>query len=558
MKNGLKFLLVAALGVSSLGAYAQNDWVNELPENGAYGIGVNKTYELIANKKLKAKATPIVALIGSGIDVEHEALKANIWVNKKEKADGKDNDGNGYIDDLNGWNFLGGKDGRTMERTLQEGDREFARIGAKYADLFFDGARYFKYVPGQIERVYVENPADMNEYNYFINSVVKESAAVKGNAGKMVALLKEYAFIFDKMLKAKFPDKTDYSMEEMASLWDKTGPQDELQNMAMWNFGMYFGNNKGTTWKDAMEMYGTDKYAQYCARTRVSKDINAILNDGRKEIVGDNIYDINDRAYGNNVLLTANAATSTMAAGIIAGERGVEGRNNPICENAQIMALCVSAGRGEPYLKDISLAIRYAVDNGASVIVLPQQNTLYPEIGKAWMVDAIRYAESKNVLLIVPAWELSFDLSQTIFFPNRIMAKDGKELTNLMVVSPSDKEGKPSFNANYGSKELDLFAPGMNMKSAYTGDTYETGTGTFLSAATTAGAAALIKSYYPELTAAQVRKLLIDNCTSRKGVELEKGIRVNGKSAQDLFLFEQLCVSGGVLNLFNVFQTLSK
>lgn len=117
------------------------------------------------------------------------------------------------------------------------------------------------------------------------------------------------------------------------------------------------------------------------------------------------------------------------------------------------------AASGEPYLKDMALAIRYAVDHGADVITLPQQNTLYPEAQKAWMIEALRYAESKGVLVIVPVWELAYDLSKQIFFPHRWM--DGsKELTNLMVIASSDKDGNPSMNANYGARELDLFAPG--------------------------------------------------------------------------------------------------
>lgn len=561
MKSGFKFLLVAALGCSALSVNAQvsKDWINESPESGVYGIGLDKAYELIANKKLKAKTQPIVALLCGGIDAEHEALKANIWVNKKEKADGKDNDGNGYIDDINGWNFLGGKDGSVMEVTTSEGNREFNRIGAKYTDLFFDGKKYFKYVPQKVERIYVEAPSDMAEYEYYKTAVAPESSAARGNQMKMVCLTREYAFIFDKKLREKYPEKSDFTIEEMASLWDKTGPQDELQNSAMWAMGMYMSNNKGTTWKDCFDMYSTDKYQKYCERRGPQADRTAkMCNDGRKEIVGDNIYDLNDKSYGNNQLLTANSTGGTMGAGIIAGKRGIEGRNNPIAESVQIMPLIVSAAGGEPYLKDMTLAIRYAVDNGASVIVLPQQNTLYAEPGKTWMVDAIRYAESKNVLVIAPTWELSMDMSQTIFYPNRSMAKDGKELTNLMVISPSDHRGNPALSSNYSAKEVDLYAPGVSVYAAYNGDTYQSGSSTYLSSATVAGVAALIRTYYPELPVAQLRKILIETCTSRKGVEVEKGIRVKGKNAQDMFLFDELCISGGIINAFKALEAVSK
>ena len=153
------------------------------------------------------------------------------------------------------------------------------------------------------------------------------------------------------------------------------------------------------------------------------------------------------------------------------------------------------------------------------------------------------------MLVIVPVWELSQNLSEVTFYPNRWM--DGeKELTNLMVVASSDREGNPSMKANYGAKELDLFAPGINIYSTYIGDTYQTGTGTGLSAATVAGVAALVKAYYPELTGTQIREILLRTVTQRADAEVEKGIIVEGKSAQDLFLFEELCLSGGIVNAY--------
>lgn len=191
------------------------------------------------------------------------------------------------------------------------------------------------------------------------------------------------------------------------------------------------------------------------------------------------------------------------------------------------------------------------------MIVLPQQNTLYPEMQKKWMEEAIRYAEDKAVLVIVPAWELSLDLSKQLFFPNRWMT-DGKELTNLMVVASSDKYGNPSMNSNYGAKELDLYAPGVSVYAAYTGDTYQTGTGMGLASASVAGVAALIKAYYPNLTGSQIRDILLASVTSRKGVEVEKGIEVGGKKTQDLFLFDDLCLSGGILNAYQAVVAASK
>ena len=144
---------------------ADLDWYNcSFDKDGVYGAEVNKAYDFLKEKKIKKR--PVVALIGSGMDIEHEDLKQAIWVNPKEKADGKDNDKNGLIDDINGWNFLGGKDGQVMESTMREGDREYLRLKDKYADYIFDGKNYNKIIDGKLTKV--ADPEKKAESNYFV------------------------------------------------------------------------------------------------------------------------------------------------------------------------------------------------------------------------------------------------------------------------------------------------------------------------------------------------------------------------------------------------------
>ena len=363
---------------------------------------------------------------------------------------------------------------------------------------------------------------------------------------KMGYVIQEYAKKFKEELNAKFPGQK-HTVKEFQECYDPKAPQDTLRDVAFSliaiGFNLYKTDDLDVIYKAFVET------AVQRGKETYEKEFQKISSDGRKDIVGDNYLDINDNKYGNNVLLTSEAATGTMQAGIVGGKRGNGLGGDGIIDQAEIMCLRVGAGSGEPYLKDMALAIRYAVDHGSDVIVLPQQNTLYPENQKAWMSEALRYAEGKGVLVIVPVWELSRDLAKQTFFPNRWM--DGsKELTNLMVVAPSDKNGNPSMNSNYGAKELDLFAPGVNIYSAYMGDTYKTGSGVSLASASVAGVAALVKAYYPNLTGAQIRNILLNSVTSRKGVEVEKGIIVDGKPTQDLFLFGDLCLSGGIINAY--------
>ena len=356
----------------------------------------------------------------------------------------------------------------------------------------------------------------------------------------------EYAQKFQEQMETKFPGKR-LTVEEFQTCYNPDMPADTLRDGVFMLIATGFSVYKTDDWNLVYENFV--KPAVENGKTRYEELLmKAGIND-RKNIVGDDYLDLTDKAYGNNVLLTSDAVTGTMQAGIVGGKRGNGLGVDGIMDEAEIMTLRVSGSTGEPCLKDMALAVRYAVDHGADVIVLPQQNTLYPVGQKQWMSEALRYAEEKGALVIVPVWELSQDLSQVTFYPNRWM--DGeKELTNLMVVASSDKNGNPSMKANYGAKELDLFAPGMEIYSTYIGDTYQTGTGTGLSAATVAGVAALVKAYYPALTGAQIREVLLQSATQRPDAEVEKGILVGGKQDKDLFLLSDLCLSGGIVNAY--------
>ena len=471
------------------------DWFNcSYDSDNVYGAEVNKAYEYLKANKKKAKIKPIVALIGTGMDVEHEDLRQSIWTNQKEKENGKDDDKNGLIDDIHGWNFLGGKDSRVVDAITREADREFLRLKDKYGDYLFDGKQYFKVINGK--RQAVPAPENMAEYNYYRFKVLPESKPAGTYGGYQLAyVVKEYFDKFDSDMKKRFPGK-ELTVEDFQSCY-----------------------NPKATVRDSLS------------------EVSFMIGD------------INNTKYGNNVLLTSDAVAGVMQAGIIAAQRDNGIGINGIANNAEIMTLRVHPGKGEPYLKDMTLAIRYAINHGASVIVLPEQNTIYNETQKQWLIDALKEAEKKGALVIVPTWNLSVDLDEYEFLPNRKMTTDG-ELTNFMTVAPSDKNGNPVMQANYGAKMLDLYAPGVDVYSTYMGDTYKKGSGESMASSVVAGVAALLKTYFPKLTGTQIRDILLKSVTSRKGVEVEKGIRINERSSQDLFLFDDLCIAGGIVNAY--------
>ncbi len=223
----------------------------------------------------------------------------------------------------------------------------------------------------------------INDYYYYRDIVSNERSARVGDEiieGYLRYWIKE----FERRMKEKNPDKEDFNHNDLVACWDKSKPLDTLMSNAMYIFGMYMQYKKVEKWSYVSRAYTNDSYYDnYREQTKKGWEQ---LNDKRKEIVGDDYNNINDIGYGSNVLLTTNSKAVTCCAGIIAGKRGIKGQNSPICEKARIMPLVVSALKGEPYTKDIALAIRYAVDNGADIIVLPDQRFVYSPNSKNGLV----------------------------------------------------------------------------------------------------------------------------------------------------------------------------
>ncbi|MCX2452620.1 S8 family serine peptidase [Pedobacter sp. PLR] len=529
------------------------DWYNlSFEKEGVYGIGVNQAYEFLKGKPLKKK--PVVAVIGYGMDATHEDLKNASWTNPNEKEDGIDNDGNGYIDDIHGWNFLGNSKGEMIEKTNQEGDREYFRLRGLYEGIYFSGTDYFKFNELLQKPVKVPAPKDLKEYAFFRTRLNKESRIAQEASGIQFSKIFKYMIVneIEPAMKKINPDLTKIKQADLTKYdFNTNGKADTLKLMSKFFLLMTFGVNNSYAGKN-----NTDSMNFVQARDltlnpkKVNKNLENLLaeNIDARKITGDDWTNITDKNYGNNKLYSNGSFSGTMISGIIAADRSNGVGVNGIMPEAQLMSLRAYPKEGEPYYKDIALAIRYAVDQKADVIQLGLSNTIYPAYEAKWVNDALLYAEEKGVLVVSSVWNLSDNLSEKKYYPNAHV--NGKVLNNFITVAASDKEGMPLKDANFSAKELDLFAPGQNISTTYMGGTYRMGASPLFAGASVAGTAALIKAYYPEITAAQLRKLIVGNVTDRASVEVEKQVKVGGKMNTDLYLFSQLCVSGGILNAY--------
>lgn len=470
----------------------------DLAKDTVPGMSVDKAYaEFLKGKK----STPIiVGVVDSGLDIDHEDLKGKIWTNKKEIAgNNKDDDGNGYIDDVHGWNFLGEATDENLELT---------RIVKK----------------GPSAPQYAEAKAELDSKLAEL-APQKQQVDVISKADKDVrAYLKKDVYTIDDL---KGITTTDASLNKskmiMSSIAGQAGPgfQDEIKSYVDYVYG------------------------------QLNSNLNVNFS-GRK--TNDNPDNMDQKFYGDGNVKgpdVVDALHGTHVAGIIAQIRGNGlGGDGVVADNVQIMAVR-AVPNGDENDKDIALAIRYAVDNGAKVINGSFGKDYSPN--KEWVWDAIKYAASKDVLIVHAAGNDAKDVDAEPNFPTD--EKDGKEIAdNLLTIGALNYEYGTNLVANFsnfGQKNVDVFAPGVKIWATIPNNKYVYEQGTSMASPNAAGVAALVRSYYPNLTASQVKHILMDS-----GTAITTNVIVGEKKAN--VPFSTTCVSGKIVNAYNALQMAEK
>lgn len=483
-----------------------NGW-HKLYNDTLQGVNMEQAKSFLHDKKLKARREVIVGIIDSGIDTTAVDLIPALWKNKKEKQDGRDNDKNGYVDDLHGWNFLGTKDGSfNMTSAGTEEYREFKRLYPKYRNA---------------EKSTV---SDTTEYAYY-EQMKKKAGIVSYLRFVNMTAMKDRAYCqMDSILaQQRSLDIDTLTINGLAYLdindkaWD-----DACQLVAV---DLLRGGEKAL-WKDVRKEHD-DNFAL------MKKRINGIENDADKRLLmGDDMTDANDRFYGNNTLQVDGCEHGTFVAGVIAGQGVKEKSVKGVCPEAKLMILR-AAPDGDEYDKDIATAIRYAVDNGAKVINMSLGKYCSPS---ANMVnEAIAYALKKDVLIVQATGNNKRNIDEVAYFPS---AKDGNgnRFANYLRVGSIGRTGKRSSFSNYGATEVDVFAPGEDITSITVGNEFMTSQGTSIAAPVVSGVAAMIRMYFPKLSAKQVKEILMNS------------VRPVDELKDD-------CVSGGIVDALKAVET---
>ena len=511
-------------------AFAQKS-KDEVPKNwhqldpattGYNGISLQKAYDLAKSKKLKSKRV-IVAVIDSGIDTTHEDLKPILWTNPKEiPGNGIDDDKNGYIDDVHGWNFIGGKDGRNVKEDSYEGARVYHKLKTKWEGKTAADA---------------VSATDKKEFTDFERAKQKTVGDIDPQQAKQIEFMYSKVMTGDSVIRKEL-SKTTYTSVDMEQ-YKPTDADAKMTKAILVNISKA-NNSTDITNEQLIE--------QLSGEIRKGESASKAPIEYRKDIVKDDETNINDRNYGNNDLLASTPMHGTHCAGIIGAVRNNGKGMDGVADNVRIMAVR-AVPDGDEHDKDIANAIRYAVDNGAQIISMSFGKDFSPE--KEWVDDAFRYAASKNVLLVHAAGNDSKNVDTTYNFPNPFFINGKGRADNVITVGASgDKKngGLTASFSNYGKKEVDVFAPGVNIYSTLPGgNNYGNLSGTSMACPVVAGTAALLLEYYPNLTAVQLKEAIEKSAVAPKE-------KVNNPETKEKVSLSELSKTGGFVNAYEAMK----
>lgn len=504
--NNTALMIQAPLNVQKKAALKEselNRWSHlDIIKDTILGMSVDKAYaELLKDKKGKKV---IVGIVDSGVDIEHEDLKSVVWTNKNEvPGNGIDDDKNGYIDDIHGWNFLG---------DIVKENLEYERIIVNKS--LVDEATYQEAIATNDKKIVTST-----------NSKVRLEEMSLDAANAEDVLTKHFG-------------KSGYSIEEVNAISSTDISIAKSQKVFQ----------RAKSYEMTLQEYQNSLQQEIDGYNKVISGEN--LKTNYRTVVGDNPDDITDAKYGDNKVMGPDPKKEhilhgTHVAGIVAQVRNNNLGGDGVANNVEILTVR-AVPDGDEYDKDIALGIRYAVDNGAKVINGSFGKSFSPH--KQWVYDAIKYAESKDVLIVHAAGNDAKDIDVANNYPNDSDDKKTEFADNLITIGALNYEYGNKVVArfsNFGKINVDVFAPGVKIYASAPNNEYKLLQGTSMAAPNVAGVAALIRSYYPKLSAKQVKHILMDS-----GVAITTDVIVGGKAA-DVRSFTNLSKSGKIVNAYN-------
>lgn len=499
--------------------------------DGYYGISLPQAYELLKGKK---STQVIVAVIDSGVDTTHEDLKPILWNNAKEQAgNGQDDDKNGLVDDVTGWNFLGNSKGENVEKESSEAARLYYALSPLFEGKVLDTLQM----------------TAQEKANYKLWLQVEKAIEVTEedrNMLKIVVAVQRTMHKYDSIIIAQFGRK-QYNAIDLESFFptQNDGKKAKLNYLQICNILQIDPEQTNVEFMDEINEFIEQKDDLVNLRNKPAPNY-------RELITGDDETNWETRSYGNSDVMGASALHGTHVAGIIGALRHNELGIQGVADNVLLMPIRV-VPKGDEHDKDVALGIRYAVDHGAKVINMSFGKKVSPQ--KQMVDEAIRYAASKNVLLVLAAGNDALNLDSTTMYPSPFY-NNGSRAENLIMVGASGdhsiKGGLIAEFTNYGKNTVDVMAPGVKIYSTVpTSNNYSYLQGTSMAAPIVSGMAALIFSYFPNLSAVDVKSIIeqsVDTTYSNQSFTRP------GEESKNKIHFSETCKSGGVVNAYNAVQ----
>jgi len=493
--------------------------------DGYRGISLEKAYQLVKDKK---PVMVIVGVIDGGTDTTHEDLKEILWRNTREiQGNGVDDDGNGYVDDVYGWNFLGNASGQNIGKENIEAIRLYHVMKNEFENKPID--------PSSLTKEQQEQYALWKKIEDKLNVSAEDRMNFRLIQSTAKSLEKQ-----DSILQGII-GKREYTLEEL----EKTVPTTDLSKRAKFNFLRTAQLLEFEPDKTNVEIFeDLDGYLSMQEMLLTAKE-KPLKN--YRAIIGDNPADINDRFYGNSDIMATDAKHGTHVAGIIAAVRNNGKGGDGVANNVKILTVR-AVPDGDEYDKDVALSIRYAVDNGAKVINMSFGKEFSPN--KTFVDAAIRYAAEKDVLLVHAAGNDSKNIDQGDNYPTSLLGNNTRADNMITVGASGDSSIKSGMIApftNFGKSTVHVLAPGVKIYNTVpAGNRYSFLEGTSMAAPVVSGIAALIRGYYPQLSAVEVKKILMESAEKSLTNQLfdEPGTE-DAKIAM-----ADLCASGGIVNAY--------
>ena len=493
----LKYALTLCLYTCSLFVWGQDTkfwhW-KDLEKDGVHGVSLFKAQQLLIDLKLKP-APIVIAILDGGIDTNHLQIKPLLWNNTKEiPGNHLDDDKNGYVDDLHGWNFLGNAAGQNINKASDEKSRIYHRYKSEFKQDNLDSTiwdlkkkqTYKIWQQAAAEIIFTDEDADNLDFIKMARNAVVKMGVILIREIEDSNFTAEKLETYQPVGKLTADTKISYLRTLQALGIDKSnGHQSILDDL--------------------------NEYISGKEQSAISMD-NA-PEDLRKNIIQDQYENFKDQYYGNNNITGPNAKHGTHVAGLAAGIVDTIVPNATYINPIRIMGVRVVPD-GDEYDKDVALGIRYAVNNGAKIINMSFGKSFSPE--QPWVDSAIRYAASKDVLIIHSAGNESYDLNVKSVYPNPYSTVFKDKANNLITVGASSDpiiaESILTDFSNYGNQIVDVLSPGNKIYSSLPNQNYGYLNGTSMSAPILSHIAALIRSYFPKLSAIEVKTILLQSC----------------------------------------------